>query len=57
MLIALTHRNSFKLFKAGKKTLVMEWCVTKIFEAGRIEVYWDIFPVIPASEGEWRLSW
>jgi hypothetical protein len=45
------------LFKAGKKTLVMERCVTIIFEVNIIEVYRDIFPVIPASEGEWRLSW
>ena len=56
VLIALTYRNSFMQFKAGEKTLIMERCVTITFEVNRIEVYRDIFLVILASEGEWRLS-
>jgi len=45
------------LFKAGKRTLVMERCITITFEVNRIKVDGDIFPVILASEGEWHLSW
>ena len=58
VLIALTHRNLFTLFKAGKKTLVMERCLTITFEVNRIEVY-QIFSQWfrhAASEGEWLLS-
>ena len=35
----MTHRNSFKHFKAGKKTLILELCVAMTFEVNLIEVY------------------
>ena len=56
VLNALTHRNSFEHFKAGKKTLILEPYVAITFEVKIIEVYRHILPVNPAYVEEWCLS-
>lgn len=51
VLIALTYRNSFMLFKAGKKTLVMERRVTTTFEVNRNRGLLRFFPSDPTVRG------
>ena len=57
LLIVLTDRDSFTLFEAGDKRLVMERCGLRTFEVNKLEVYRDTFPVLLTPEGEWPVSW
>ena len=56
VLNALTNRNSFTVFKAGNRTVMMARYVPRPLEVDRIKAYRDTFPVLPIPEGEWPVS-